>query len=202
MKPSDIIGGLTVFPRFPLSGSCHNSILVAALLHQPIIPVGHHRDLADGHQILADLAKFINSLGTVHWADMKRISRSHYARKFDGRILQLRMFTRRIEVSVPDGTNEIWLEQPWLKGVESMPLAWKRLSGSTEWMPHRPDELIRVLPGQKIEIVSEPPRLAFDDTKNVRNFRLWPVVRRQITEARDRMAPLLRRVTASSIKPS
>jgi hypothetical protein len=82
-----------------------------------------------------------------------------------------------------------------------MSLAWKRLSESTEWYPHHPDEPIPVLPGQKIEIVSEPLTAPFIDTKNVRNFRLWPVVRRQITEARDRIAPLVRQISAFSIKP-
>ncbi len=47
MSPSDIIAGLVVFPRFRISKSCQNSILIAALLDHPIIPVGHHRDIAE-----------------------------------------------------------------------------------------------------------------------------------------------------------
>lgn len=200
MKPSDIIEGLTVFPRFRISRTCHNSILVAALLDQPIFPVGHHHDVAEGLQLLADLSGFINSLGTVHWADMKGISRSHYARRLEGKILRVRMFTKRIEVCVPEGTNQILVERPWLQGAESMPLAWKRLSEGTEWKLHFPDEPIPVLPCQKIEIVAELPTPPFIDTKNDRNFYRWPVVRRQLTEARDRLAPVLRRVSTFRAK--
>ncbi len=196
MKSSDIISGLPVFPRFRISRTCHNSILIAALLNQPIIPVGHHHDVAEGLQLLDDLAGFVNSLGTVHWADMRGISRSHYARRLEGKILRVRMFTKRIEVCVPEGTNQILAECPWLQKAVSMPLAWRLLSDGSEWKFNRPDEPIPVLSGQKLEIVSEPSTTAFIDAKNVRkNYQLWPVVRRLLTEARDRIAPLLRRVS-------
>jgi hypothetical protein len=202
MKPADIIRGLPVFLRFRISKTCHNSILIAALLDQPIIPVGHHHDLADGLQLLADLAEFINSLGTVHWTDMKRISRSHYARRLDGKILRIRMYTKRIEVCVPEEVCQIWVERPWLGGAESTPLMWKYLDVGTTWKLHPKDEPIPVLPGQKIEIVSELPTSPFIDAKNVRNIHLWPVIRRQLTEARDRLPPVLRRLSTSSIKLS
>lgn len=202
MKPADIIAGLTVFPRFPLSSSCHNSILIASLLHQPIISVGHHTDLADGLQLLEELAGFTNSLGTVHWASMKRICRSHYARKVDGAILQVRMFTRCIEVCVPDGINKIWVEQPLLSGEESMSLKWRCLSVMSAWNSLSADEPIPVLSGQKIEILSKPLNDSLTGTKKERSLYPWPVVRRQITEARDRIAPIVGRVTAFFANPN
>jgi len=201
MKPADIIGGLPVFPRFPLSGSCRNSILIAALLHQPIIAMGHHHDVAEGLHQFDDLAGFINSLGTVRWVDMKRISRAHYAQKLDGKDLLVRMFTRRIEVLVPERARQLLLERPLLRGAGSAPFAWRLLSEGSEWKVQRPDEPISVLSGQKIEIASEPPTASLVDARNIRKPRLWPVVRRQLTEARDRLAPVLRRVSAFSVKP-
>jgi hypothetical protein len=201
MGPSDIIGGLPIFPRFSLSGSCHNSVLIAALLHQPIIARGHHHDVAEGLHLLADASGFVNSLGTVHWTGMERIARSHYARMLEGKILRVRMFTKRIEVCVPEGTNQIWVERPWLQGAEALPLAWRFLSERSEWKTQHPDELINVMPDQKIEIVSEPTPPPFIDAKNDRKLRLWHVVRRQLTEARDRLAPVLRRVSTFLSKP-
>lgn len=191
MKPCDIIGGLPVLPRFPLSGNCHNSILIAALLHQPIIPVGHHHDIADGLQLLTDLSGFVNSLGPVHWADMKGISRSHYARRLEGKIIRVRMFTKRIEVCIPEGMHQILVERPWLEG-SFLPLAWRPISDVSEWNLHHPDEPIPVLAGQKIEIVAEMPRSSLIDATTI-SSHLWPVARRQLTEARDRLAPMLRR---------
>ncbi len=195
MKSSDIIRGLPVFPRFRISTACHNNILIAALLGQPIILVGHHHDLADGLQLLADLARFINSLGPVSWADMKTISRSHYGQKVEGNVLRIRMLTKRIEVCVPEGTNQIRVDRPWQSGGAPMPLMWKRLDVDTAWKPQPNGQPIPVLPGQKIEIVSEPT-MPLGDVKGPRGLRLWPLVRRQLTEARDRLTPLKRRVSA------
>jgi hypothetical protein len=194
MKPSEIIRGLPVFPRFPLSGSCQNSILIAALLRQPIIAAGHHHDVAEGLQLLADLAGYINSLGTVHWSNMKRISRSHFARRLEGKILRVKMYAKHIEVCVPEGVNQILSESPWPKEVASMPLVWKLLSEGSEWKTHPPAELIPVRPGQKIEIVAELPTLPPIDARNIGKLRLWPIVRRQLTETRDRLAPVLKNV--------
>lgn len=197
MMPSDIIGGLPVFPRFPFSGSCYNSILLAALLHQPIIPMGHHHDIAEGLKLFADLSGFVNSLGNVFWADMKLIARSHYARKFDGRILRIRMLTRRIEVCVPEGVNQVLVDRSWLKGRDTETVVWKTVGENSEWRPHHPNESFPVLPCQKIEIVAELPASTLNDAKNFRNFHLWPVVRRQLTEARDRLTPVIRRISAA-----
>lgn len=194
MKPSEIIAGLVVFPRFRISTTCHNSILIAALLNHPIIPVGHHHDIADGLQLFADLSGFINSLGTVHWADMKGISRAHYARKMEGNILRLRMFTRRIEVCIPEGINQILVERPSLQQAEPMSLAWKSMNDGLEWKHHLPDEPIPVLSGGKIEIACEPLAFPACDANNVKDFHLWPVMRRQFTEARDRLTPMIRRL--------
>jgi len=193
MMPADMISGLVVIPRFRISQTCQNSILMAALLDQPIIPVGHHHDLADGLQLFADLAGFINSLGTVHWSDMKGICRAHYAQRLEGNILRIRMLTRHVEVCIPEGINQILVERPLWWQSEFMPLAWKAMSDGSEWKHQLPDELIPVPSGEKIEIAFKPLVLPFFDPKSINGIRLWPVARRQLTEARDRLAPVLRR---------
>lgn len=201
MRPSDVIGNLPVFPRFPLTGSCRNNILLAALLNQPIIARGHHHDIAEGLQLLADVSEFVNSLGPVRWTDMKRISRSHYARRVEGDVLRVKMFTKRIEVCAPEGTNQILVERPWLQKTDSTPLAWRLQDDRSTWKLSGADEPIPLLPGQKIDIVSELPASPLVHADKVRGFRLWPVMRRQFTEARDRLAPLLNRVAHASVKP-
>jgi hypothetical protein len=192
---ADIVAGLPVFPRFRLSGSSHNSILIAALLRRPIIPVGHHQDASEGLHLLEGLSTFINSLGKVQWGSMTRISRSQYAQRAEGKILRIRMYTKRITVDVPDDINEIWIERYWLKGIESEPLAWRVYKESSDWKFHNTEEPIPVNPGQTIEILSNIkiyPEV--NDDYNRRLF-LWAIGRRQLTEARDRLAPLLRRVS-------
>ena len=193
MRPSDIISGLPVFPRFRMAQTCKNSILVAALLHQPIIPVGHQHDIAEGLQLLADLSGYINSLGSVHWHDMKGVSRSNFSQRFDGKILRVRMFTKRIEIRIPEGIQQVFVEKMWTEGTECESLAWQVLGQKMEWSLLRPDETIPALSGQKIEIASlPPPSLCKIDIKYLKKRQLWPMVRRQLTEARDRVTPFLK----------
>ncbi|MEW6681750.1 MAG: hypothetical protein AB1451_02360 [Nitrospirota bacterium] len=200
MRPSEMIGGGPVLLRFPLKRSCHNSILIAALLHQPVIAVGHHHDVAEGLHLLSDLAGFIDSIGTVRWGNMRQICRGHYARRLDGKSLSIRMFTKRVEVCIPDGINELWVEEPRLRVAQSAPFLWRLLGERSGWNPHLPDAPITVRPLQRLEIVSEFPTSPVIDAMKGNGLRLWPMVRRQITEVRDRISPVLRRATGFAAK--
>lgn len=200
IRPAENIGGQAVLPRFPFPGNCHNSILIAAILGQPIIARGHHHDVADGLKALADLSSFVNSLGTVHWSDMKRIARSQYAHRLDGRALLVRMFTRRVEIGVPEGTSQIVVQRPWFQGAECMTFAWQVKGEGSGWKIHQYEEYIPVRPGQQIAILSERPIVPGVESTDVRTGHLWPFIRRQLTESRDRLAPALRRITAFSVK--
>lgn len=177
--------------------SCYNNILVAAMLHQPIILRGHHHDISDGLKLLASLSKYINSLGIVRWTDMKRVSRGHYSKKYAGATLHIRMFTKRIEIFVPDEINQLLVERSWVKGVNFEPLAWRSIGEELDWTLLRPGEPIPVIPGKVIEIISSLPPPFNKDIKTFRRFHIWPVVRRNITEARDRIAPLRKLVRVS-----
>lgn len=195
MRPCDIIAGLPVFPRFALSETCHTSILIAALLHQPIIPRAHHQAVAEGHQLLDDLAIFVNSLGDVNWTDMKSISRSLYARMQDGRILSVKMLTKRITVRIPQLTTQIRIERPWLHGAASDQLLWRTLGGDPHWNVHSNQECITVEPGSILEIVSGPGRLTPMETTKLGSRLVFPLARRILTETRDRSLPPIYRIT-------
>jgi len=193
MKPSDIIAEMPVFPRFRMSRTCQNSILVAALLHQPIIPIGHHNDIAEGLHLLANLSGYINSLGTVRWISMKGMSRSQFSRKIDGGILRIRMFTKRIEICVPEEIQQIFVERLRPEGAEYKPLLWRALGEKMEWNLLGLEESIPAFSGQKIEIMSPFTTSLHMDARTSKKLQLWPIVRRQLTEARDRISPFLKR---------
>jgi hypothetical protein len=196
MRPADMICGLPVFPRFPFNSKCHNRILIAVLLDQPIIARGHHQDFEQGLRLFADLSSFVNSLGSVQWADMERISRSHFARRVDGDGLLIRVFTKQIAISIPDGINQVLVERPWLGESDSSPLAWKVANSASEWRSQESNVPIRVVAGQKVEIRSELPHIAHTEDGRSNGVGVWPVIRRQLTEARDRLTPMMRRVAA------
>ena len=190
-----MIAGLPVFSRFALSRNCQNSILVAALLNQPIIPRAHHEALADGYQLLNDVASFVNSLGDVTWTDLRNISRSSYAHIEDGNILSVKMLTRRITVRVPQQTTQIRVERPWLDAIAPDQLLWRTSGGDPHWNLAAGQEFIPVEPGVILEVASRPGKQTPMETSvHGGSRRLFPIARRILTETRDRSLPLIHRV--------
>ena len=191
MRPCDVIRGLTVVPRFRISGDCHNSILTAAFLRQPIVPVGHHRDLAEGPELLSDLAQYVNSLGIVQWGNMTSILRSQYSLMHDRRILRLRMHTKQAEIVIPQGVDRIIVERPWLveEANESLTLCGTGIDPYSTNIGN--EEPFAVLPGRRVHIISGLLSSPLGDDLLQFRPRPWPIVRRVMTEVRDRITPIL-----------
>ncbi|MCI0563570.1 MAG: hypothetical protein MN733_34285 [Nitrososphaera sp.] len=198
MRPSETIRGLPVFPRFRISMNCQNSILVAVLLRQPIIPVGHHKDVAENLDLLAHLSRFINSLGDVRWTNMTSIARSHYSQMVDGHVLHLKMHSKMVAVSVPDGINQISVQRPWLEDEMHEPLLLNIMDKDANLISKDIKMSIVVHPGQRVHITSggvlKYPNGHYSQAK----FNPWPSLRRLFTESRDRLAPKLGRLSTRS----
>ncbi|HEY6260521.1 MAG TPA: hypothetical protein VIW47_02930, partial [Nitrospiraceae bacterium] len=153
--PATLIAGLLVIPRFRLDRNPENNILLAAYLNQPIIPVGHHWDLADGTDILSSAADFINGLAQVSWNDMSSIARSNYRCRVQGHVMRIQTFSRITAVNVPEGVSELELEASWMDpGREHVEY---RSSGNGDRSPIQalPSGLFRlcVTPGSRVELV-------------------------------------------------
>jgi hypothetical protein len=199
MRPADIIQGLPVFPRFRISMDCQNAILVAALLRQPIIPVGHHQDVAENMDMLAYLSHFINSLGEVRWTNMTSISRSHYSKMLEKDILHLKMYANIADLLIPEGISHILVERPWLEEGTMEPLLIKTTGGGFKnLVPNEFKELIAVHPGQQVQIISSQTSQPQGNYDSLNKFTPWSGIRRLITETRDRVAPGLRRLSMRS----
>jgi hypothetical protein len=193
MSPTDTICGLPVIPRFRISSDCQNSILVAAFLRQPIIPVGHHQDVADNMELLAELSQFINSFGNVRWTNMTNISRANYATLIEGDTLHLKMYSKVIDVLIPEGINHLVVRRPWLEegALESLLI---KTSSSQKEVQVDSKEPLAVSSGQQIQVISsQNSQRQFNDGM-INKFMLWPAIRRLITESRDRLTPKLRQI--------
>jgi hypothetical protein len=77
-RPYELVRGCPVFPRWGVAGDVKNTVLLAAYLKQAIILRGHHQDLKDGPELLDELARFVNGLGSVEWLNMTDIARPNY----------------------------------------------------------------------------------------------------------------------------
>jgi hypothetical protein len=194
-NPALVVEGLPVIPRFGLDRNPLNPVLLAAYLKQPIIPVGHHWDLAEGLDILSSAARLINGLGEVIWTGLSAIVRSNYRCKVVDKVMRVQTFSRTTAVNVPKDVSELDLEVPWLDRSLDTLHALEFNEGK-----HSPLQMpatglgIRVTGGSAVEL-----KLVGNVNNNVRSLALpktppGVIARKVLVEMRDRVMPYLPRM--------
>jgi len=179
--PAEWIEGTPVLPRWGFSASAKNTVLLAAYLNQPMILRGHHQDLAEGVELLDELARFINNLGHVRWGNMTEISRMNYHQKMDGSTLRVQPFGRKLTLEIPQAATELLIES----------------AASNEWrinVPGRPEVLLKSgdrlsippLPSYSISLEIAAPTPTVNGDSPERSMAA-AFVRRILTEGRDRL---------------
>lgn len=192
--PAMVISGLPVIPRFGLDRKSENQILLAIYLNQPIIPVGHHWDLAEGTDILSSIAEFINGSGEVHWSDMTMIARSNYRYKIEGQVMRVHPFSRLIRLTVPENVTELVMESTWwdpaLDRIDA------RKSGDSEALP-----LIANATGSTVQVTTRAVvelatvrQLSAEVRRNPPKTPVRVIGRKMLVELRDRTMPFLPRI--------
>jgi hypothetical protein len=196
-------GGLPIIPRFNIRAEPETRVRFAMLLGQPVIPIGHHDDLRDGLLVMERLARLINSLGDVRWTNPTSIARTNYETSREGETLDLRLYSRRIEVQLPPGVTRL---RVWT--------AWKSDGNGDDTTTVLPDDanvpkqvsrqgaVIPVPEGSRLTVAARPVQAVEPGSVPAERTRLRVVVRRQLCEGRDRLRPavdrLLRRRSSSS----
>lgn len=169
-------------------------LLLSAYLDQPMIAYGHHGDVRDGLEILARTAEIVRSSGETAWMSPTAISRSNYT-VHRGAVATVTLYSSRVTIA-PHGAEVIFVRIPADLGRSE---ADTLVVGGATVPLHRSGS----------ELISEPVRVAgqtLDVTirreshvelraipKPQSAFR--PVVRRVLTEARDRFEPLVWRAS-------
>jgi hypothetical protein len=188
LQPSDFVYQFPVVPRFRLSKRCHNQVLLAALLRQPLIPVGHHWDLADGLDVLAELADFINSLGDVRWMDMTGICRSNFRMARDGGQIAIEAYSNRLTIDLKGNEERLLV----IRAGETPPSKIRiEIEGSASACFSVSDSSPISIRGKgrcELSLIDEG-ELEYRTIRPPRR-RVWPLVRRVLVEARDRTKPL------------
>jgi hypothetical protein len=163
-------------------------------LGQPVIPVGHHDDLANGPDLLKTLAELINSLGQVQWHDMQTIAQTNFCTRRDGEVLNLKTFSRRIRVRVPTEVRSLSIHRAWLDDKLGEGLTLTRPASPPESVARYEGEHLAVTPGEEVVISSIPPGQVDPYTIALARPSIWAIVRRQLCEGRDRLMPLAARL--------
>jgi hypothetical protein len=185
--PTESVRGCPVMPRWALVDIEESELLVAAYLGRPMILRGHHGDLREGLDILVRNARFINGLGDVRWMNNSALLRSSYRLRVAGTTATLKLFARKVLLLLPAQVTSLVIESPPVAPEEGY-----TISGLG------PEEL-RALPNQVIPITHHAVSIvvtrdaAPSQTGPVPTpgFKTSSVIRRLLTEARDRLVPLI-----------
>lgn len=183
--------GLCIIPRIPMSNAWRTEVLLAAMLGQPIVIAGHHYDAAGDLARLTEIVDGINELGPVCWSTLTEIARNSYTWRLEGRTLFVRMASRRLSVPVPEGVEAVNVERPWLGGDATAQLTLD--TADSHWAIGqccgRCSGTIPIPQMRRLEIRSPMPRGVTPEQVPAPRRRIWPYVRRRLTEVRDRAYP-------------
>ena len=170
-----------------------DELVMMAYLHQPVILCGHHPDLADPDG-LPSIAAALNGLAPVQWCDLTRMVESNFETLRQGPVLRVRVFSRRICLPLPEGVESVGFESP----MEPAEVAVFNLSVDGAPGPVAFGEPVAVGTDTLRSGGSLRMNLIWPDTLDpgALNAPRWsprPYLRRALTEARDRLAPLIRK---------
>jgi hypothetical protein len=175
--------GAQGFPVFHRTSTKEIDIRLSAYLGHPIIIATHHQDFASNLALIETLANMVNGISAVRWIPIENISRTNYLSRFDKGELQVKLFTRRAEIPLPDDAVALLLQSSPFSRETSIDLR-KEKSGDNGICQYRiSDNMLHIF---------FPPKEPVD-YKQVDPMRLglWPITRRLLAETRDRVKPVL-----------
>ena len=175
-----------LIPRFRLAD--RDDLPLRAFLGQPLVLYGHSEDLADGYDVLAEAAEDVDALGDVNWVSPRAIAQTNYAVLEEGETVGLRLFSRSARVRLPAGTRWLSVELPAsADGLEHVAVSADEGRGKLVALGEAVD-----VAGHRVIDVRLTRRDAISPLLVPRPRRSpWPILRRTLTEARDRSLPRL-----------
>ena len=186
-NPADFAAGLPVLLRHPLIERDAPELALRAFLDQPLILYGHHGDVADGLDLLAEAAADVNRLGERRWCSLGEVVAGNFETRIDGARLSVRPFARRVRVAVPADAGELLVELP---SAHPGP-ATERLT--VNGRPAQIGEPIGVSAGTPVELELHAANAVDPRAVPPPKGRPLALPRRVLGESRDRLLPLLSR---------
>lgn len=180
--PTDVVaGGVPIIPRLPFRSSL-DEIRLRAFLGQPLVLYGHHDDLRENGSLLAEVAHDVSQVGTASWMSLDEIVATSFDTWRDGSRLVVRLHARRAVVDVPDGVEELQIEAAAYAEGDRLCVDGREIAGAVA-----PAEGVKTV---EIRVLRDLP----DVSLNVgAATKPWPLLRRGLTETRDRLLPRLAR---------
>lgn len=181
-------GGLPVIPRFNIHAEASTRVRFSMFLGQPVIPIGHHQDVKDGLDRLEHVSALVNSIGGVEWSSPSDILRRNFHVRQTGPTLHVRMYARLVQLDVPANVTQVQLDRPWLAGGQE-PVTIHSSAAPPSRLVQPEGEAFRVEPGSRVTISCEPADPWPPARPSAARPTVRAVLRRQLCEVRDRLAP-------------
>lgn len=179
MRPTETVaGGLPVLLRTTLQHG-EDDLVLRAFLGQPVIVSGHHDDLPDGLEPLAEIAASLNRIDGMSWGSLADISRASFSTRRREGVLQVRPHALLLSLDVPAGTEAIAVERTA-----------KEASLTIDGVPAPFDQPVEVDRGRHQLKIAPCDPLDPHAAPRARR-RPWAVGRRIAAEGRDRLRPVL-----------
>lgn len=186
--PADAAPGLPpVLLRHPLAPPLYTpaDVTLRAYLDQPLILYGHHDDLREGLDLLAERAAEVSGLGEVRWSSLAEIAATNYSLHRDGDLLRLRPHSRRLVVDVPKDVSHVVVEPFGHEPGEAVTFGiWRAPLG----------EPFPVTAGDRLTLDLTSPQAVSPALAAPPPQRIRRIARRFAGEAHDRLTPALARL--------
>lgn len=191
-RPADFVsGGMPIVHRFRFNSPlCANEVALAPIFGKPIVLYGHHKDFADSMTKFREAVRTVNGIPNVRWESMGGIFETNYESHVNQAVFHLRMFSRRVKATLPDGVTQILVDTSNEQSVATNHYILRWSSGTSEGTAIVTRKVpVTIPPGATFELQMATPlesspqngrKLPFARTARV-------IVKRVLTEARDRL---------------
>ena len=187
-----VAGGLPNISRHHLNAP-RDDLAFRAFLGQPLVLYLHHGDLRSGPDVLAEAADDVGACGPVRWLPVGDLAEMQLATTIEGDTAFVQLLARRARMRVPDGVIRLVVDLPGHDEWQCEVLELRNMGGD------RPLEVS--FQDGRAELEAPDARdvlvtLRHTDTpaaSDLSNRRVgpWPLLRRLLTEGRDRLASAL-----------
>ena len=185
---AEFVEGVPVLLRHPIAGRSAAELTLRAFLDQPLILYGHHEDALGGPGALLEAVEEVNRIGPASWRSLGEIAATSFETRLDGSRLAIRLLTRKAQIEIPAGVDELTVELPTARPEADRQTL--RIGGGEA----EPGEALIVEPGSSLEIVLSPVDALDPDAVPAPRRRPLAVARRLASEGRDRLRPLAARI--------
>jgi hypothetical protein len=186
--------GSLAFPVFHRTGISETDIRLSAFLGHPVIVATHHQDCVSNFARLESMANIINETPHVQWMGIEDISRTNFVSKTLNEMIRIWPYSRRFKVPLSQEVTSVQVCRSLYCEGFTIDLRSNDRDGAESMVPNV---------SARCRISNSTMEIFFPTTDRVdykqvasKSLGMWPIVRRLLTEARDRTKPILSSASA------